>query len=184
MKIYFTASSRATTQEKENHELIYETIIELGNQHIDDYRKQHDQKKFYSSNDNEKANVYKQALDFVKNADVVILEVSTHSLTMGYLIKHAIDTHTPVIALHTKNHSPGFILGIDSDEFQLIEYNSDNLKEKLSKALDYVQGLDDVRFNLMLPPKINAYLSEAAKKDNISKARFIRNLINEHKEKN
>lgn len=183
MKIYFTASARASKEEKENHELIYSLIKELGHSHIDNYKINADPQKFYSSKDAEKANVYQHALDFVKNADLVILEVSTHSLTMGYLIKHAIDVHTPIIALHTKHHSPGFILGIDSDSFQLIEYDRDSLKRKLIHAIDHLKNLEDVRFNLMLPSKVHNYLSEAARQSSVSKAHFIRNLIIEHEKK-
>lgn len=182
MNIYFTASARANKDEKQNHELIYETIIKLGHQHIDDYRINKNPNKFYQSDDNYKQSVYKKALDFVKNADAVVLEVSTHSLTMGYLIKHAIDTHTPIIALHTKNHSPGFIIGIDDESFQLVEYSEKNLVKRLTDALEYLKNLEDVRFNLMLSPKVNNYLTDAAKKHEVSKAHFIRNLILEKKD--
>jgi len=180
MNIYFTASARASNDQKNHHPFIYKTIVELGHIHIDDYKINSDHEKFYSSKDFLKANVYKSALNFVKQADLVILEVSTHSLTMGYLIKHAIDVHTPIIALHIKEHSPGFILGIENDAFQLIEYNKENLKNKLKNAISYVENLEDVRFNLMLSPKVNIYLTEAAKEVNLSKAKFIRNLIKEH----
>lgn len=111
----FTASARAAKEEKENHKLIFEAIKKLGHNHLDNYKKDHDPKKFYSSENNIIKSIYTGALNFIKTADLVILEVSTYSLTMGYLIKHAIDVHTPVITLYTKNHSPWFIIGIDSD---------------------------------------------------------------------
>jgi hypothetical protein len=180
MNIYFTTSAR--NLKKENHESIYNTIVDLGHQHIDDYKINKNSQKFYDSEDEYKQSVYHKSLAFVKNADLVILEVSTHSLTMGYLIKHAIDLHTPIIALHTKNHSPGFILGIDNECFQLIEYTNANLDQKLKNTIEYLKNLEDVRFNMMISPKTSLYLNEVASKEKISKASYIRNLIKKHQE--
>ncbi len=183
MNIYFTASARASLEDKKDFDLIYSAIQQLGHKHVDDYKINSDANTFYNSTDEYKQIVYQQALDYVKNSDLVILEVSTHSLTMGYLIKHALDTHTPVIALHKKNHSPGFILGIDENNFQLIEYTHENLKTKLENAIEFLKNLEDVRFNMMLSPEVYLYLSEEAKKANVSKAHFIRNLLLKNKAK-
>jgi hypothetical protein len=177
MNIYFTASARATVEIKQNYQIIYDSIISLGHKNIDNYKINTNPHNFYSSTDNHKSEVYNNSLRLIKKSDLVILEVSTHSLTMGYLIKYALDIKIPVIALYVNKQKPGFAIGIEDDNFQLVEYLPKSLKITIKKSIEFAKNTENTRFNMMLPPKLSTYLKEVSEQKNISKANFIRNLI-------
>lgn len=181
MNIYFTASARANSETKINYQKIFESIESLGHKNIDDYKINTNPVNFYSSSDNIKSEIYKSALELIKKSDLVILEVSTHSLTMGYLIKYALDIKIPVIALYTNKNEPGFAIGIEDENFQLIEYETATVKDTIKKAIKFACEAGDIRFNLLLSPKLNIFLKEASQKEGISKATLIRKLLNKYK---
>ncbi|MCB9813648.1 MAG: hypothetical protein H6772_04550 [Pseudomonadales bacterium] len=184
MNIYFTASARAPKEIKLNYKIIHNLISNLEHKNTDNYEINTDPNKFYSSSDNHKTEVHNNALKLIKKSEVVILEVSTHSLTMGYLIKYALDLRIPVIALYINKHEPGFILGIEDDNFQLIEYEPKNLKKILNDSISFANNQGKSRFNLMLSPKLSSHIQEYSKKEGISKASFIRKLISQNMDKN
>lgn len=184
MQIYFTASARSANEVKNNYQIIFEAIEELGHKNIDNYKINTNPNIFYSSTDDHKSEIYNDALQFVKKSDLIILEVSTHSLTMGYLIKYALDIKIPVIALHINKHDPGFAIGIEDDNFQLIEYSPETVKTTIKKAIKFAGEAGDIRFNLMLSPKLSILLKETAEAEGVSKATLIRNLIKNYKKVN
>ncbi|MBU0974596.1 hypothetical protein KKD03_02755 [Patescibacteria group bacterium] len=183
MNIYFTASARASIEIKQNYQMIFDSIRKLDHKNIDNWKINTNPHNFYSATDDHKSEVYSNALELIKKSDLVILEVSTHSLTMGYLIKYALDIKIPVIALHTSKHEPGFIIGIEDENFQLIEYAPNSIKITLQKAIKFAGNTGDIRFNMMLSPKLSTYLKEASDTENVSKAVFIRRLIKEYRNK-
>jgi len=181
MNIYFTASARATPETKNNYQKIFDAIENLGHKNIDDYRINTNPKKFYASSDDKKSEIYKYALESIKKSNLVILEVSTHSITMGYLIKYALDIKIPVVALYTNKNEPGFAIGIEDENFQLIEYETATIKDTIKKAIKYAGDVGNIRFNMLLSPKQSIFLKEAAEKEGISKATLIRKLLNKYK---
>ncbi len=181
MNIYFTASARATPETKINYQKIFNSIEDLGHNNIDNYQINTNPKKFYTSSDDNKSKIYNNALELIKKSDLVILEVSTHSLTMGYLIKYSLDIKIPVIALYTGENEPGFAIGIEDENFQLIEYEASSVKETIKKAIKYASEAGDIRFNLLLPPKLSIFLKEASEKEGISKATLLRKLLTKYK---
>ncbi len=64
----------------------------------------------------------------IKKADIIILEVSTHSLSMGYLLQQGLSMGKPVVALYAEGHNPAFINGIENEKLQIIEYSDENLE--------------------------------------------------------
>ncbi len=181
MNIYFTASARASKEIKQNYQKIYDSIENLDHINIDNYRINTDPFNFYSSTDIHKSEVYNNSLEFIKKADLIILEVSTHSLTMGYLIKYALDIKIPVIALYTNKHEPGFVIGIEDENFQLIEYRPESVKTTIKKAIQFAGNAGDIRFNMMLSPKLSTYLKDTAETEGISRATLIRELLKNYK---
>lgn len=184
MRIYFTCSARGLDEYGKNYELIFQTIKDLGHSHIDDYHVDANPTKVYSGSDEVKEKLYQEAMDHIKRCDVMVLEVSKHSLTMGYLMRQALDIGKPVIALHVAGRAPVFALGINDDKLQLIEYKEDMLKEELKEALDFASGKIDTRFNFFISPKHQNYLDWVSKKKRIPRAVYLRRLIEEDMKKN
>jgi hypothetical protein len=179
MKIYFTCSARGTQEYGKYYERIYQAITKMGHQHLDDYHLNSDPNKVYNFNDNEMINMYKQTIKCISRSDVVVLEVSKHSLTMGYLIQRALDLGKPVVALHRETKYPMFMSGIDDEKMQILEYSEDDLEQQLKSGLEYAVEQIDTRFNFFVAPKHQHYLDWVAKNMRIPRAVYLRRLIEE-----
>lgn len=177
MKVFFTCSARANTELKENYKRIFSTIVSKGNTHVDNYSDTIDPQKVYVGSHEENLKLYKRAMDCIRLADVIVLEVSTHSLSMGYLLQQGLSQGKPVIALYLDKNLPVFAAGIDNEKLQLIEYNSSNLEEELSLALDNAQMNTDVRFNFFISPEISRFLDWISQVKKIPRSVYLRSLI-------
>lgn len=179
MQVYFVASSRLVAKNAALHEKIYQVLAD-GNKMVSDKVMKwiksgvrdlkNESLKFKREN-------YEQAIKSVKKAELVVIEVSGHSMSGGYLISQALSMNKPVIALYESNSKPVFIAGIPDNRLFLVEYNENNVEEVLKKALKRVVELIDVRFNFFVSPKILTYLDWVSQKRMIPKSVFLRNLI-------
>jgi 2'-deoxynucleoside 5'-phosphate N-hydrolase len=177
MKIYFTASGRGSETFKNSFESIFQTVEDLGHTNIDDLVFTIDKDEFYKGTHIEQVKLYKKAIELLKKCDVVVLEVTVHSLSMGFVMQKALEIGKPVIALYQENNEPYFALSVDNEKLQVIEYTSANLKKVLHDALNYAHEQMDTRFNFFISPRIGNYLDWVAKKKRIPRAVYLRNLI-------
>ena len=177
MKVFFSCSARGYTQFDKNYSAIYDLIQKLGHTHLDDYRRTIDPKKVYTETHEENLRLYKQAMEAIKSCDVLVIEVSTHSISMGYLMQQALTQGKPVIALYFPGNKPVFAAGIENDKLQLIEYSLDNLETELDGALKSAQENMDVRFNFFISPAIGRYLDWISKEKKIPRSVYLRALI-------
>lgn len=125
---------------------------------------------------------YIQSMDSVKKADIVVMEVSGHSMSMGYLISKALEMNKPVVALHKKEQAPIFIKGINDPKLIISEYDDESVDQVIKTALKKANSLIDVRFNFFVSSKILNYLDWVAQKRMLPRSVFLRNLI-EHEMK-
>lgn len=183
MKIFFAVSPRAIAEYKNEYRSIYETLRNLGHEHLNDIPINADPNTFYQLEEEEISKMYRELMGKIRQADVIVVDTTIHSLTMGYYIKAALDLEKPVIILYTKGNKPFFFSGIENDKLQIVEYSRENLTEMLKQALSYAEENLDVRFNLFLSPELNNYLKWAAQRFNTQRSNLVRNLIIEHKTK-
>lgn len=184
MKVYFTCSARGTKQLKDNYQKIFEIIKSKGHVHVDDFSKSSDAVKVYVGSHDENLKLYKKAMDCIRSADIIVLEVSTHSLSMGYLMQQGISQGKPVIALYLEGNLPVFAAGIDNEKLQLVEYNLENIEEELTIALENAQASSDVRFNFFISPEISRFLDWVSKVKKIPRSVYLRSLIEKELESN
>ena len=177
MKIYFTASARGKKEFGSKYQLIFDTVKKLGHVNLDDLVCKVDEDNFYTGTHDDRVQLFKNSIQHIKTADVLILDLSIHSLSMGYLLNKAMDMGKPVIALYYLNNVPYFASGIDDDKFQLISYNEENLEDLLKTALTYAQEAIDVRFNFFISPAIGRYLDWISKEKKIPRSVYLRALI-------
>lgn len=176
MKIFFTGSPRALKTKKENHEKIYEALSKKG-QHISNLVVNADPEKFYKTEYENVVKHYKKTIRDLKKADIVVAEVSMHSMSMGYLVNKALELSKPVIALYTTGHEPFFLTGLDDPRLQIVEYNLDNVSEKVEEAVDYATSQQDTRFNFFVSPKHINFMDWIAQNKKIPRSVFLRRLI-------
>lgn len=179
MKIYFIASSRLVGANPKLYSKMYTCLAKEGKMISDKVLKmvKTGVRDLSGSPLKVKKENYLQSVNSVKKADVLIMEVSGHSMSMGYLISKALEMNKPVIALHKKEHMPVFIKGIDDPKLIISEYSETSVEEVMGKDLKKASGLIDVRFNFFVNPKILNYLDWVAQKRMLPRSVFLRNLI-------
>lgn len=179
MKIYFIASSRLVSIEPKLYEKIYGKLA-AGNKMLSDKVLKWTKKGLI---DIQKAPLklkvdnYKESINCVKKADLVVMEVSGHSMSIGYLISKALEISKPVIALYKKGHAPSFIKGIMDPKLIITEYEDETVLRTLEEGINRAKSLVDVRFNFFVSPKILSYLDWVAQKRMVPRSVFLRNLI-------
>jgi len=188
MRVFFTASK----QGRQYFDYYYQQIINIldceGYKNINKgylqknnktVKKQ--QKKSTSKN---YSDLNKLLIKEISNADICIFECSFQTLTIGYLIEKSLEMNKPVVGLCLENHVPDFLIGLEDEKFQLVEYNKDNLSGLLKKSILKANFLTNKRFNFFISSSMFAYLSKVSKKLSVTKSTFIRNLIEDYKKNN
>jgi hypothetical protein len=177
MKVYFAASGRGYDQLGDHYNQIYELIESLGNNHVDDTLGNIDSDEFYSGSREDQVNAYKQTEKHIRACDVVVVEVSLHSLSMGFVMQRALEVGKPTIALYLKGKIPHFALVVENEKLQVIEYTKEDLSDVLKDALDYSKDAADTRFNFFISPRHASYLDWVAKTKRVPRSVFLRNII-------
>lgn len=179
MKIYFIASSRLVDIDPKLYEKIYNFLAKDGKM-VSDKVMQWIKKGVADIQDapkKQKIDNYKTSMDCVKKSDLVVMEVSGHSMSMGYLVSKALEISKPVIAIYKKGHVPIFLSGIEDPKLKIVEYENGNVLEVLEGALNKAKSLIDVRFNFFVSPSILAYLDWVSRRRMIPRSVFLRDLI-------
>jgi len=179
MKIYFVASARLVDIEPKLYSRMYLCLSAQGKMVSDKVMRwiKTGVRDMTGVPQKIKRENYIQSIDSVKKADFVVMEVSGHSMSMGYLISNALEMNKPVIALHNKEHTPVFIKGINDSRLIISEYDKENVEQVIKEALNKANSLIDVRFNFFINPKILNYLDWIAQKRMLPRSVFLRNLI-------
>ncbi len=178
MKIFYTASLRGVKSYRDELQNIFNIIEKLGHKNLDNVLFTiEDRDEFYKGAHDDKVNHYKRIIKSIKDSDIVILEVSTHSLSMGYMLHKALEMNKPVIALYQTGNPPFFAQGIENDKLQVIEYSESDIENTLRDAIEYAQGKADVRFNFFISPSIGNYLDWISRVKKIPRSVYLRGLI-------
>lgn len=186
MKIYFVASPRLVLKEPELYRRIHRYLAKSNVMLSDKLIKWTDQKSVedvYKENPKQLISGYKRAIESVKKADVVMMEVSGHSLSMGYLISKSLDLNKPIVAFYKKGTKSFFLSGINDSKFKMVEYDEKNIDNKLEEALKEVKRDIDVRFNFFVSAKILSYLDWVAQERMTPRSVFLRDLIEKEMKK-
>ncbi|MFH0773796.1 MAG: hypothetical protein V1922_05815 [bacterium] len=187
MKIFFTASQRGKKQFGEAYKKIRSYIQDHKYILLDDDIFTEEPTQLYkaleSGNHEVQVDFYHKKINTIKEADICIFEVSTHSLSVGFVIQKALEFNKPIIILYMKGYVPHFFTGVENDKMILKEYEGGSLEKKLQEALKEALDLREKRFNFFISPNLLAYLESASKHEGITKSLFIRNLILAHKKK-
>ncbi len=178
MKVYFHGTPRAFKDLLAEHMAIYKAVESLRHVHLSKVALS-ESEKVYAADHEEVIKMYEETMRNLRQADLLIVEASTTSVSIGYLINKALEQSKPVIALYLKDHAPFFLSGISSERLQLIEYSLENISEVLSDAFDYAKDSTDVRFNFFISPSQVSYLDWIAQKKRIPRSVYLRKLITE-----
>ncbi len=187
MKVFFTASHRGKKKFGAQYDKIYSLLKDLDFKHLSDTVVSLSSEKYYDILDVDGhegyIKEYTRILSTIRDADIMVFESSYPSLGAGYMIQKSLQMNKPVIVLYLKGNIPTFLVGIQDEKFQLIEYTDSNLDNRIKEAIEKAKSLADKRFNFFISPTLLTYLNKASKEEGVTKSTFIRNLINDYKRK-
>lgn len=181
MKVFFHAQLRDLENYFVFYRLIYNTISELGYQHTYNIFNVKDSRKISNRPDSfensKKADQYTNLIKNIKLSDIIVVEISLHSFTSGFLMHEALIDGKPVIALYLESNDSFYMTNMHYERLQFVEYNSSNIRGRLEKAFELAKKQIDVRFNFFISPDIISYLNYISSEFHISKSTYIRDLI-------
>ncbi len=104
MKTYFTTSARSKKRIARQIQSIFRSIEILGHTNLDDLIMSIEEDELYGGNYPNPETLLQNAIKYIKKAEVVVLEVSEPSISMGYVMHTALEMNKPVILLHLKGN--------------------------------------------------------------------------------
>ncbi len=182
MKIYLDSSGRYRDTFRIYRRKVNKILEELGHENINPIKssKVSDKfcEKFYSKSLDTKKKHYENTMKYLKKADIIMLDLSVPSTSIGYLLDKALENSKPVIVFYHKEKEPHYVLGIKDANLQVYEYDDETdfgqlVKFSIDRAKDYME----TRFTMILPSKLVAYLNKIAKEKKTPRAVYIRKLI-------
>lgn len=126
---------------------------------------------------------YKMALERIKKADLVVTEVTGHSMSMGFVISKALEMNKPVVAMYDKNSKQDFLKWMNNERLIMAPYESKDMVSVLENSLKKAEKLTDLRFNFFVSSSIINYLDWVSIKRMIPRAVFLRKLIEKEMKK-
>ncbi|OGL54275.1 hypothetical protein A3K55_02435 [Candidatus Shapirobacteria bacterium RBG_13_44_7] len=179
MKVYFTAALRGRKLFLKNYETIVKYLRELGYEvNTCDVLDDGIEDRVARQTEEDRIEAHCRLSRLLRNADVVVVEVSVPSTSLGYEITEALFLEKPVVVLYARggNH-PTLLEGRKDEKLQMMEYDLGGLKKLLEQAMIEAEKMLDVRFNFFVNQKIRDYLERVAKERRVPKSVFIRGLI-------
>ena len=177
MKIYFAASTSALPKQKEN----YNTIISyLASSHelLDNWLLDKLSSRQTSLNSQE---ILLREASKIKQADLIVAEVTTPSLGVGYLIGQALANRKPILCLYDqterRQNISDIVSGSTSSLLILKYYQPNNIISVIKKYLKNFKKPQLAKFNFLISPEIKQYLDWGAAKERTTRSEFLRHKI-------
>lgn len=176
MKVLFDFSTFGVSKNIDCLTQIKNSILSSGAQLTNDllmeYQKQTDGKL--------PQKVFGKISDSIRRSDCVIIEGSTISFSLGYILTESINLGKPVLILTTydlEDRRTRFLSSIRSELLIVRQYKT--AKELSEIVNDFLSKNPDIktRFNLVIPNKLNSYITSKSKDQNCSKTEYILQLI-------
>ena len=189
MKIHFACSTSELDTYKESYRQICRLIKEMGHTITRDWLEEAVALTDSNSvNSLDREEVYNKVVSSILAADVVVIEGTVASFSVGHQVTLGLAKNKPTLFLvkksnaHKKNGKPKttFLAGLSSPLLTVAEYDESNLPDILNDFLNNNGGRPVVKFNIVLTKEIESYLDWASFTKKTNKSQFIRSLILNH----
>lgn len=177
MNVYFTASITYKDKLGRIYERIVKKLESMGHKVEATHVLKHSVEKIMTHSDEQRFKDYEEMLSWIKNANIVVAEVSFPStVTTGHVLTRALEQGKPVLALYKRGSVPPLLLGLELERFRLVEYDEHDLENVLEREINELMKLPDQRFTMLLPSDIASHLDEVAERGT-TRSEYIRRLI-------
>lgn len=185
MNLYFLVAPIALEQSKK----LLKVIKQLSSDHEFDITYGHENDL---ETDNLKSmtkiQLQKYYIDYVKkikSCDALIFEGTHPSTGSGHIVTVVLQSHIPVLYLNQYKYT-GPLLADQNRLLKLETYDPNNVERMKKIILDFIKFAKNkkltIRFNLMIDESINNFIGYSSKKLEISKADYIRTILQEKME--
>lgn len=188
MKVCFACSTSELATRKNTYRKIVALIKEMGHSLTRDWLEEAIkivENKAVDTLDRE--DVYNKVLGSILASDVMIIEGTVTSFSVGHQVTLALSKNKPTLFLIQKSISKkhgkpkdSYLAGITSPLLTVVEYDDSNIADILNDFLNNNGGKPVVKFNIVLTKEIENYLNWASFTHKLNKSEFIRNLILKH----
>ncbi len=176
MKIYFTASLIGKNKYNQAYQAIVSNLKKTNHQVLERILKT-DPLQPEKENENQTKKIYQQIIAMLRQASIVVAEISQPSASVGHEISLALENNQPVIALYQQGTGAKLLEGYPGEKLQMLCYDQHNLQPLLNSAVEQASSQVDVRFNFFITAKMMAYLDWIAKERKIPRSVFLRHLL-------
>ncbi|MBN1168549.1 hypothetical protein JXA63_01525 [Candidatus Woesebacteria bacterium] len=188
MKVFFTCSTRSIDKNAQYYREIRDQIIAQGHSIDRDWIDYAINVAHRDIPDIPSPARYKDVMSAILIADVVIVDTSIKSMSIGHQITYALQKEKPVLVLRHKNKNKEleklFIEGSESEKLSVNEYkNLSEIKKILSNFFSKFDDKPVKRFNLALTISEDNYINWASFNYKKSKTEVIQESIDKIAEK-
>ncbi|MFH2019659.1 MAG: hypothetical protein ABII80_03545 [bacterium] len=178
MKIYFTAAvSNISPEVRKLYGDIIKALESQNHTVIGTHLLNKNEEVISKQSEEEALSIQRKMSKWKKQADLMVVEVSTPSFGVGQEIAEAIADNRQVVAMYLKGRKPHILSNQGQDLLYLVEYTPENLALRLSEYVDFAKAHSDTRFNFFISPQIGGYLDWISRKRKIPRAVYLRRLI-------
>lgn len=136
MKIYFAGAITASRELLPQYKLIVETLEKEGNvvlsKHVAD-------SAYQIGGGLTPAELYKEQMELVGKAEVLVAEVSIPSFGVSFLISHALSKHIPVLAMQYREQEKASYMVRGNPDLYFEVYTEENIHLVLSNFLKHIK---------------------------------------------
>jgi len=182
MKAYFNASLAGKEKYPKEFKAIIKIIKDLSHEVYSDHVMKRDYKKVNKQTRGQHEADFQRARNQIQKSDVMVAEATYPSIGVGHTMTIALEMYKSVLILYqTTPH--GLLIG-DPNRLLTVKRYSLKSPQKLKQIIKTFlkrseRRLLKKRFNFMLDKTQEDYLNWMSKKQGISKANFLRQLIDE-----
>jgi hypothetical protein len=153
----------------EGHSLVHDWVKP-------EYISQHKERKDFK--DTDWSLLYRESVEAINRADVIIAETSTASFSVGYQVALAVSMKKPTLVLNREGVEKSFFASGIETGIEYNKYTQDTVKDILVKFLKENDiATKDMRFNFFIDRPIYNYLRWSALKTGKTKAEILRELV-------
>lgn len=188
MKIFFTCSTKNITKYAGYYRAIRDEIIALGHKINRDWIDYSINIAQRNTPDMPPYSIYKDVMTAIYTADVIVVEATVKSMSLGHQITYALERGKPILILtlgeKNKKTEKLFVEGSESKDLITVSYkNKKEIKDILKNFLDKYENKSIKRFNLVLTGAENNYIEWASFNYKKTKTEIIQDSIDKILEK-
>jgi nucleoside 2-deoxyribosyltransferase len=187
MNVFFLASIHGKKQYQANYQKIIDLVTAAGHKVVADHVMDRTPNVIQETTQEQSDKFYKKIIAGIKKADTVFADVSYTSTSIGYLLSVAVSLGKPVIVFFSGEEEPHIFRAVDaiSEKLTVVRYKKiGDLDSEVPLMIEFVNDVQDTRFNFFVSPNISSYLNWVSKHRRVPRSVYLRKLIDQDMMKN